>query len=87
MHPFSTPWKHQKTLRFADVFSGLRKVSLGTNGLKQCCHKLPSYDAMDITKIDVSKLFLKESALLISMQNLKHLEMLAFLANQHLILG
>ena len=42
---------------------------------------------MDITKIDVSKLFLKESALLISMQNLKHLEMLAFLVDQHLILG
>ena len=20
MHPFSTPWKHQKTLRFSDVF-------------------------------------------------------------------
>ena len=42
---------------------------------------------MDITKIDVSKLFLKESALLIWMQNLKHLEMLAFLADQQLILG
>ena len=22
MHPFSTPWKHQKTLRFSDVFGG-----------------------------------------------------------------
>ena len=22
MHPFSTRWKHQKTLRFSDVFSG-----------------------------------------------------------------
>ena len=22
MHPFSTPWKHQKTLRFSDVFRG-----------------------------------------------------------------
>ena len=22
LHPFSTPWKHQKTLRFSDVFTG-----------------------------------------------------------------
>ena len=22
MHPFSTPWKHQKTIRFSDVFKG-----------------------------------------------------------------
>ena len=33
MHPFSTPWKHQKTLRFSDVFWGLRKGALETNGL------------------------------------------------------
>ena len=33
MHPFSTPWKRQKTLRFSDVFRGERKGALGTNGL------------------------------------------------------
>ena len=33
MHPFSTPWKHQKTLRFSDVFRGWRKDALGTNRL------------------------------------------------------
>ena len=30
MHPFSTPEKHQT---FPDVFRGLRKGVLGTNGL------------------------------------------------------
>ena len=33
IHPFSTPWKHQKTLRFSDVFRGQRMAVLGTNGL------------------------------------------------------
>ena len=33
MHSFSTPWKHQKTVRFSDVFRGWRKGALGTNGL------------------------------------------------------
>ena len=33
MHPFSTPWKHQKTLRFSDDFRGLRKGALGADGL------------------------------------------------------
>ena len=33
MHHFSTPWKHQKTLRFSDVFRRLREGALGTNGL------------------------------------------------------
>ena len=33
MHPFSTPWKNQKTLRFFDVFRGRRKGALGMNGL------------------------------------------------------
>ena len=33
MHLFSTPWKHQKTVRFSDVFTGLKKGALGTNGL------------------------------------------------------
>ena len=35
MHPFSTPWKHQKTVTFSDVFRWKRKGALGTNGLKQ----------------------------------------------------
>ena len=33
MHPFSAPWKHQKTWRFSDVFKGERKGALGTNRL------------------------------------------------------
>ena len=33
------PWKHQKTVRFSDVFKGLRKGALGTNGLNVfLCH-------------------------------------------------
>ena len=31
MHPFSTPWKHKKTVSFSDVFKGQRKGALGTN--------------------------------------------------------
>ena len=34
MHPLSTPWKHQKTVRFSDVFKGY-KGAFGTNGLRQ----------------------------------------------------
>ena len=37
MHPLSTPWEHQKALRFSDVFGGLRKGVLGTNGLILYC--------------------------------------------------
>ena len=33
MDPFSTPWKHKKTVRFSDAFRGQRKGALGTNGL------------------------------------------------------
>ena len=33
MNPFSTPWKHQKTVRFSDVFWGYGKGALGTDGL------------------------------------------------------
>ena len=29
MHPFSTPWKHQKTVRFSEVFEGVEKGSTG----------------------------------------------------------
>ena len=30
---FHTPWKHQKTYRFSDVFRGYRKATLDCNGL------------------------------------------------------
>ena len=33
MHPFSTPWKRQKTFRFFWRFQGIGKGALGTNGL------------------------------------------------------
>ena len=29
MHPFSTPWKHQKTVRFSAVFSVVEKGCIG----------------------------------------------------------
>ena len=29
MHLFSTPWKHQKTVRFSNVFRGVEKVCTG----------------------------------------------------------
>ena len=41
IHPFSTLWKHQKTLRFSDIFKRWRKGALRTNGVKI---KLPSWD-------------------------------------------
>ena len=34
MHTFSNPRKHQKTVRFSDVFRRQRKEELGTNGLR-----------------------------------------------------
>ena len=37
MHPFSNPWKYQKTLQFSDVFRGYRKGVLGANGLNPSC--------------------------------------------------
>ena len=33
MNPFSSPWKHYKTVRFSDIFQGLRKSTYGTNKL------------------------------------------------------
>ena len=41
MHPFFTPWKHQKTLQFSNVFTGERKGALGTNGLNGLIHFSP----------------------------------------------
>ena len=34
MHTFPTSWKHQKTLRFSDIFREYRKGALGKNALK-----------------------------------------------------
>ena len=34
MYPFSNPRKHQKSVRFSDVFRGEKKGALGMNGLK-----------------------------------------------------
>ena len=34
MYLFSTHWKHEKTVRFSDVFSGYRKSALETSGLR-----------------------------------------------------
>ena len=42
MHPFSTPWQHQKNVRFS-VFRGWRKGALGTNGLNHLVSLLPFY--------------------------------------------
>ena len=35
MHPFSTLWKHKKTVRFSDVFRRQRKGAVGTNELNR----------------------------------------------------
>ena len=40
MHPFYTPWKHQITLPFSDVFRGYTKDALGTNELSSSLLKL-----------------------------------------------
>ena len=34
MHSFSTPWKHQKTFRFSDVFKGVEKRCTGSKCVK-----------------------------------------------------
>ena len=35
MHPFSIPWKHQKTVRFSKVLKRRKKGALATNGLNK----------------------------------------------------
>ena len=35
MYSFSTPWKHQKTISFSDVFRGWKEGALGTIGVKE----------------------------------------------------
>ena len=53
MHPFLTPWKHQKTVRFSDVFRGYRKDALGTNrliksDLRFCNNSNPSPSVLEL---------------------------------------
>ena len=36
MHPFSVPWKHQKTLRFSDVFREVEKGCIGNEWVNNC---------------------------------------------------
>ena len=33
MYPFSTPWKHKKTIKFLMFLGGYRRGALGTDGL------------------------------------------------------
>ena len=35
MYPFSTHWKHQKTLPFSDIFRGLDKGKIENKWVKQ----------------------------------------------------
>ena len=35
MHSFSTPWKHQKTVKFSDVFRGVEKGCIGNERVKE----------------------------------------------------
>ena len=64
MHPFSTPWKHQKTVRFSDVFREQRKGALGANGLNR--------NKLNDPKI--SRLFLSSSMLFFKKDDFLHLE-------------
>ena len=44
---FYTPWKHQKTFRFSDIFRGYRKATPGCNGLNSyhiSCVKVTKWD-------------------------------------------
>ena len=34
VNPFSTPWKHQKTVRFSDVFRGVEKGCIRSEWIK-----------------------------------------------------
>ena len=55
-HPFSTPWKDQKTLRFSDVLKGQRKGTLGTIGLRQILSQMFS---CELCKIFETTFFVK----------------------------
>ena len=55
MHPFSTPWKYEKTLPFSDVFGrGERKGALGTNGLSEKTRVSIKQNPTTVTKSDKS---------------------------------
>ena len=57
MHPFSTHWKHQKTVRFS-VFRRHRKCALGTNELN--CYKGVFGTMSDI--YDANSVFLQKNS-------------------------
>ena len=55
---FFTPWIHQKTFRFPDVFRGYRKATPGCNGLigtsgayRRCCHRRFLHSQFTISNI------------------------------------
>ena len=55
---FFTPWIHQKTFRFSDVFRGYRKATPGCNGLirtsgayRRCCHRQFLHSQFTISNI------------------------------------
>ena len=50
---FYTPWKHQKTFRFSDVFRGYRKATPGCNGLNNIWakHWTPTHVPPQLIKI------------------------------------
>ena len=51
MHPFSTPWKHQKTVRFFD-FQGIKKGCIGSEWVKQVFADKDTYSSCAFTKQD-----------------------------------
>ena len=40
MHPFSTLWKHQKTVRFSDIFRGVEKGCTGNEWVNKYMHSI-----------------------------------------------
>ena len=47
---FHTPWKHQKTFRFSDVFRGYRKATPGCNGLNNILSTLSQAIIASVSK-------------------------------------
>ena len=72
MYPLSTAWKHQKTLRFSDVFRGYRKEALGTNSLRKNIFVLHTYDKF-YTKIILSCCIMAPPNNILHRVTLKHL--------------
>ena len=59
MHPFSTPWKHQKTWRFSDVFKGYRE-RLHWEYSRQKGATLPLTLHVSLEFLGISKFWLKQ---------------------------